>query len=108
MVVLRIEIANEMQANSEGATANLKDTRVRRDVAGVSKELKHVSPTCPGLTIVAVVLLNKKLTRAWEGCVVVCVSSFIMWYAFEPGKENLFMILTKPLIIYIKTEMQKL
>jgi hypothetical protein len=43
-----------------------------------SKELKHISPACPGLAIVAVVLFNKKLSRAREGSVVVCFRSFIM------------------------------
>jgi hypothetical protein len=96
----RIEIANEMQANSKGATANLEDMWIRREMGGYSEEFKHISPACPGLSIVAVVLFNKKPSRTRESSVVVCFRSFIMWYAFEPGKRNLIIILTR---IVIKT-----
>ena len=75
-----MKITNEMQTNSEGATANLKNIRVGLKMAGLSKELKNISPTRPRLTIVTVVLFSKELTRAWEGCVVYRLRSFIVRY----------------------------
>ncbi|KAL8171089.1 hypothetical protein V2J09_022893 [Rumex salicifolius] len=78
MEMLRSQIPNEMQPNTECSASNLKNTAIVIKMRGFSQKLKYVSATSPWLTIVAVVLFNKELTWAGKCSVVDCFFLFFI------------------------------
>ncbi|CAL9752232.1 unnamed protein product [Musa acuminata subsp. burmannicoides] len=84
----RVEVPDEVKADSERSAPDLEHVVGGRETGGGSEELEDVTAAGPWLAVITVVLLHQELLGAREGRVILGVVALVVRDALEPAENK--------------------